>query len=102
IPSWRSISPTDRSEETRRLKIARRFGSAMISKTDSTAVDILRRAYTCQVIYYCPLAAVRRVAASSFSDDANRISDTTEGDLCSSADRSGLQLRSRMRSFSRW
>ena len=28
--------PTDCSDETRRLKIARRFGSAMISKTDST------------------------------------------------------------------
>src|SRR5260370_31814868 len=33
--SWRSISPTDCWDETRRLKIARRFGSAMISKTDS-------------------------------------------------------------------
>src|SRR5579863_5364260 len=36
IRSWRSISPTDCSDETRRLNIARRFGSAMISKTDST------------------------------------------------------------------
>src|SRR5438067_12420130 len=36
IPSWRSISPTDCWDETRRLNIARRFGSAMISKTDST------------------------------------------------------------------
>src|SRR5207302_5498970 len=33
--SWRSISPTDCWDETRRLKIARRFGSAMISNTDS-------------------------------------------------------------------
>src|SRR5260370_11473299 len=35
IRSWRSISPTDCWDETRRLSIARRFGSAMISKTDS-------------------------------------------------------------------
>src|SRR5438445_11399389 len=34
--SWRSISPTDCWDETRRLNIARRFGSAMISNTDST------------------------------------------------------------------
>src|SRR6266853_1511399 len=33
--SWRSISPTDCWDETRRLSIARRFGSAMISNTDS-------------------------------------------------------------------
>src|SRR5712664_711110 len=33
--SWRSISPTDCCDETRRLRIARRFGSAMISNTDS-------------------------------------------------------------------
>jgi hypothetical protein len=32
IRSWRSISPTDCCDETRRLSIARRFGSAMISK----------------------------------------------------------------------
>ena len=32
----RSISPTDCCDETRRLNIARRFGSAMISNTDST------------------------------------------------------------------
>src|SRR5208283_4738067 len=32
---WRSISPTDCWDDTRRLNIARRFGSAMISKTDS-------------------------------------------------------------------
>ena len=30
------MSPTDCCDETRRLSIARRFGSAMISKTDST------------------------------------------------------------------
>src|SRR5258708_2854463 len=36
IPSCRSISPTDCCDETRRLSIARRFGSAMISNTDST------------------------------------------------------------------
>src|SRR6266436_8024346 len=36
IRSWRSISPTDGCDETRRLNIARRFGSAMISNTDST------------------------------------------------------------------
>src|SRR5947209_3644213 len=34
--SRRSISPTDCCDETRRLNIARRFGSAMISNTDST------------------------------------------------------------------
>src|SRR5215471_16166381 len=32
---WRSISPTDCCDETRRLNIARRFGSAMTSNTDS-------------------------------------------------------------------
>ena len=36
IPSCRAISPTDCSDETSRLNIARRFGSAMISNTDST------------------------------------------------------------------
>jgi hypothetical protein len=36
IRSCRSISPTDCCDETRRLNIARRFGSAMISKTDPT------------------------------------------------------------------
>src|SRR5439155_16545229 len=35
IRSRRSISPTDCWDETRRLNIARRFGSAMISNTDS-------------------------------------------------------------------
>src|SRR6267154_71324 len=35
IRSWRSISPTDCCDKTSRLNIARRFGSAMISKTDS-------------------------------------------------------------------
>src|SRR5258708_39740400 len=30
------MSPTDCCDETRRFSIARRFGSAMISKTDST------------------------------------------------------------------
>src|SRR5258707_9829897 len=35
IPSCRSISPTDCCDETSRLNIARRFGSAMISNTDS-------------------------------------------------------------------
>src|SRR6267378_2388378 len=35
MPSCRSISPTDRCDETSRLRIARRFGSAMISNTDS-------------------------------------------------------------------
>jgi hypothetical protein len=33
-----------------RLKIARRFGSAMMSKTDSTPVVIRCTAYTCQGI----------------------------------------------------
>src|SRR5207245_9978700 len=35
MPSCRSISPTDCCDETRRLNIARRLGSAMISNTDS-------------------------------------------------------------------
>src|ERR1700676_1879696 len=35
IRSCRSISPTDCCDETSRLNIARRFGSAMISNTDS-------------------------------------------------------------------
>src|SRR4029434_10227340 len=51
IRSWRSISPTDCSDETRRLNIARRFGSAMISNTDSILLiysieHILVKAYT--------------------------------------------------------
>jgi hypothetical protein len=33
--SRRSISPTERWDEASRLNIARRFGSAMISNTDS-------------------------------------------------------------------
>src|SRR5712671_1469783 len=49
--SRRSISPTDCSDETRRLRIARRFGSAMISNTDSTlrtysTAHMLVKAYT--------------------------------------------------------
>src|ERR1700732_5374003 len=35
MPSCRSISPTDCCDETSRLRIARRFGSAMILNTDS-------------------------------------------------------------------
>src|SRR5260370_22568375 len=35
MPSCRSISPTDCCDKTSRLRIARRFGSAMISNTDS-------------------------------------------------------------------
>src|ERR1700687_986347 len=35
MASCRSISPTDCCDETSRLRIARRFGSAMISNTDS-------------------------------------------------------------------
>src|SRR6267143_2167324 len=35
MPSCRSSSPTDCCEETSRLRIARRCGSAMISNTDS-------------------------------------------------------------------
>src|SRR3984893_12491908 len=50
IRSWRSISPTDCWAETRRLNIARRFGSAMISNTDSTLLYILHGAYTRQGI----------------------------------------------------
>jgi len=34
------MSPTDCCEEIRRLNMARRLGSAMISKTDSTALNI--------------------------------------------------------------
>ena len=50
IRSCRSISPTECCDETSRLKIARRFGSAMISKTDSTLLiyateNILVKAY---------------------------------------------------------
>src|SRR5579885_163734 len=36
MPSCLSISPTDCCDDTSRLNIARRFGSAMISNTDST------------------------------------------------------------------
>ncbi len=52
IRSWRSISPTDCSEETSRLRIARRFGSAMTSNIDSTLSYILHIEYTCQGIYW--------------------------------------------------
>jgi hypothetical protein len=38
IRSRRSISPTDCRDESRRLNIARRFGSAMTSNTDSTCL----------------------------------------------------------------
>src|SRR5437588_13017491 len=34
--SARSISPTERSDESSRLKMARRLGSAMMAKDDST------------------------------------------------------------------
>jgi hypothetical protein len=37
------MSPTDCSDKTRRLKIARRFGSAMISNTDSTLFIYLKK-----------------------------------------------------------
>src|SRR5258708_6203716 len=37
--SSRSISPTERSDESSRLKMARRLGSAMIANEDST-IDI--------------------------------------------------------------
>ncbi len=45
-----SISPTDRSDEASRLRIARRFGSAMMVKADSTATNIRDGVYTCQVM----------------------------------------------------
>src|SRR5689334_11017629 len=44
--SRRSISPTDCWDETRRLRIARRFGSAMMAKA-----DCIRLEYTLQRIY---------------------------------------------------
>jgi len=47
--------------------MARRFGSAMISKTDSTALYIPHIAYTCQGIYrqkkaHCGVAAALEAA----------------------------------------
>src|ERR1051326_4992253 len=45
------MSPTDCWEETRRLNIARRFGSAMTSKTDST-LFIYRDTYITVKEYY--------------------------------------------------
>lgn len=42
--SWNSISPTVRSAEARRLRMARRLGSAMIPKVDSTT-GIYRKRY---------------------------------------------------------
>src|SRR5262245_26774110 len=43
IRSWRSISPTDCWDETSRLRIARRLGSAMTSNTDCTACIYYRK-----------------------------------------------------------
>src|SRR6188474_3907726 len=34
--SWRSMSPTERSDVASKLRMARRFGSAMIANEDST------------------------------------------------------------------
>src|SRR5579872_2104230 len=50
IRSCRSISPTDCSDETSRLKIARRLGSAMISNTDSM-LSIYVRTYMPVKVY---------------------------------------------------
>src|SRR5712692_2680114 len=51
IRSRRSISPTDCCDETRRRRIARRFGSAMMANADSMVLvysteHILVKAYT--------------------------------------------------------
>src|SRR5438045_9129777 len=51
--SWRSISPTDRCDEPRRLRMARRFGSAMMSKAVCMNRNILLAAYTAQGICGC-------------------------------------------------
>src|SRR5213079_2482376 len=68
IRSRRSISPTDCWDETRRLRIARRFGSAMIANADSMVLayatgHILVKAYTEQLLrgssrFWLPGAAV--------------------------------------------
>src|SRR5438128_2340532 len=84
IPSRRSISPTDCCDETRRLNIARRFGSAMISNTDSTlfiyctahmpvkAYKEVRNAFSRHAGIHCPIVfwpaqfrAHRALAATS-------------------------------------
>src|SRR5262249_26125733 len=51
IPSCRSISPTDCSDEASNRRIARRFASARISNADSMRLYILLWVYTCQGIY---------------------------------------------------
>jgi hypothetical protein len=54
--SCRSISPTDCFDETRRLRIARRFGSAMISKTDSTLQYTWWSIYVSRhTVFVCPV-----------------------------------------------
>src|SRR5678815_5842264 len=55
--SLRSISPTDRSDESSRLRMARRLGSATMAKDDSTA-DIY-------VVGYIPVKACNGQPAPS-------------------------------------
>ena len=50
IRSCRSISPTDCCELASKLNIARRFGSAMIWKTDSTTLYTHIRIYVSRYI----------------------------------------------------
>ena len=50
--NFSSISPTERSEDASSVKIARRFGSAMIANVDSTP-----RIYRIQYIHVKPEAA---------------------------------------------
>src|SRR5580698_11075100 len=57
IRSCRSISPTDCCDETRRLNMARRFGSAMISNTDSM-LYIYATEHILVKVYLSPQATV--------------------------------------------
>src|SRR4029077_18910718 len=72
IRSWRSISPTDCCDETSRLNIARRFGSAMISKTDSTPY-IYSIEHMLVKVYYP--GAVRRARPGQLSSATGRKSE---------------------------
>src|SRR5262245_7112271 len=49
--SWRSSSPTDRSDVARRLSNARRFGSARMAKADS--MRVYSRTGICLSRYFC-------------------------------------------------
>src|ERR1700676_513622 len=69
IRSCRSISPTDCCDETSRLNIARRFGSAMISNTDSILL-IYFTEYIRVKVYLQPGGARQRFHGCDSEDES--------------------------------